>query len=602
MKRSWTMILSTAGLVTLLVILGALQYRWQTQIAENEGDRMRRRVQEDVSRFAADFNREIQNAYFNFQVESDRWQRHDYHPFVERYEYWRGKAKYPELIRSIYFIQEKPKFTPLVYDASARTFTEASVDEELSQLLSRVGTDKELHQIDAESYSLIMPIFEEPKDLDEVIVRRSPIPPNAELKHLAAMHRPETFGYLAIRLDPAVIKEKILPDLALQYFPDGEFNVTIADKNGNDVLRTKDISGEPDVQTNMFAVNPADFIYFANKKLLAPREDENRNGGVIVNEHFESRTSRVESSNGRTVKVEVAQGGKPRTTVFSKTAEPEGEWLLTAQHRDGSITANLENTKRRNLGIAFGILGLVGAAVGLTIFSAHRAKVFAQRQVDFVSSVSHEFRTPLAVICSAGENLADGIAVEKKQVNDYGNLIKGEGRKLSDMVEQILEFAGAKSRKPTFHFAAESVDAVVNDAVNECEPLLRSQGFYIETEIAEGLPQISADKAALSRALQNLIANSVKYSNGSRWVRVRAVNGGSNVRISVEDRGIGISASDLRHIFEPFYRSKDVVDAQIHGNGLGLSLVKQVAEAHGGKVKAESALGTGSLFTIELPI
>jgi signal transduction histidine kinase len=112
---------------------------------------------------------------------------------------------------------------------------------------------------------------------------------------------------------------------------------------------------------------------------------------------------------------------------------------------------------------------------------------------------------------------------------------------------------------------------------------------------------ISADKTALSSAIQNLIANSVKYSNGSKWLRVSAINGGGSVKISVEDKGIGISSDELRRIFEPFYRAKEVVDAQISGNGLGLNLVKKVVEAHGGNVSAISKPGKGSTFTIELP-
>jgi signal transduction histidine kinase len=94
----------------------------------------------------------------------------------------------------------------------------------------------------------------------------------------------------------------------------------------------------------------------------------------------------------------------------------------------------------------------------------------------------------------------------------------------------------------------------------------------------------------------------VKYRNGNNWLQVSAKNGDGAVKISVEDRGVGMSKSDLRKIFEPFYRSKDVVDAQIHGNGLGLAIVKQIAEAHGGRVTAESELGMGTKFTIEIPV
>jgi two-component system phosphate regulon sensor histidine kinase PhoR len=141
----------------------------------------------------------------------------------------------------------------------------------------------------------------------------------------------------------------------------------------------------------------------------------------------------------------------------------------------------------------------------------------------------------------------------------------------------------------------------VTDAVEECRPLIESGGFEVETELHSALPDVLADRTALSSAVQNLIANSVKYSSGSKWIKVSAVNGDSSVKISVEDRGIGIRSDDLRRVFDPFYRAKEVVDAQISGNGLGLNLVKKIAEAHGGRVRVESKPGNGSKFTIELP-
>jgi signal transduction histidine kinase len=169
------------------------------------------------------------------------------------------------------------------------------------------------------------------------------------------------------------------------------------------------------------------------------------------------------------------------------------------------------------------------------------------------------------------------------------------------MVEQILEFAGANSGRKKYDLRQTEVEEIIENALCECQPLLQKEGFTLEKIIAENLPKISADKHALSHALQNLIVNAVKYGNGEKWLKISAENGGGKVKIAVEDKGIGIAPKDLKHIFEPFFRAKQVIDEQIHGNGLGLSLVKQTVEKHGGKIEVESEIGKGSRFTIELP-
>jgi len=601
MKRRWNTMGLIVGLILLLVSLGALQYRWQAEISENQREKLQKDVGEAAARFADDFDREIQGAYFNFQIGAEGWRTRNYQAFAERYNFWLSKTAYVGLIRDFYFFDANGQSDPLKFDKESRTFATVDWTDELRTLYSRSADSENFHPVLPEVYTLVLPEHESPPRVAHVVLR-SAEPTELTLKRQMPdkMSMPKTFGYLAIVLDSAVIKDQLLPDLATKYFGDGEFDMSISDRTGIGIYQTAAVTNA-DARVGMFELSPKDIFFFANKDLAESIGE--RRESVILDSHIESRTmSRSDvPGEGGTVKVEIQSSSSPQTKIFSTKVDGVEPWMLTVQHSAGSIDVFISNSKIKNLAIGWGILAFLGLAVTAIIYSAQRARNFAQRQVDFVSSVSHEFRTPLAVICSAGENLADGISNEVGQVSRYGELIKGEGKKLSAMVEQILEFAGANSGKRKYKLDPIDPDALIRRAVAECCSLIDEQHIDLEIDVGGDLPNIVGDEDSLTSALQNLIANAVKYRNGRGWVRVSAHNGDGTVKFSVEDHGIGISKSDLSHVFEPFFRSKAVVDAQIHGNGLGLALVKQIAEGHGGRVLADSEPGRGSKFTIELP-
>jgi signal transduction histidine kinase len=150
------------------------------------------------------------------------------------------------------------------------------------------------------------------------------------------------------------------------------------------------------------------------------------------------------------------------------------------------------------------------------------------------------------------------------------------------------------------------IAGIVRQSLDFSEPMLRAAGFAVEKEISADLPLVVADAGAVSKCVENLVSNAVKYAGEKRWLAVRArvaeADPQPEVQISVEDKGIGIPATDLANIFEPFYRVQTARDGQIRGVGLGLYLVKRLMEGMGGRVSVSSELGRGTFFVLHFPI
>jgi two-component system sensor histidine kinase VicK len=292
------------------------------------------------------------------------------------------------------------------------------------------------------------------------------------------------------------------------------------------------------------------------------------------------------------------------SAIDTGTVSEGADWHVLVRHRAGSVEAAVARLRFKNLAVSFGILFLLAASVVIIIVTARRSQQLARKQMEFVAGVSHEFRTPLAVIHAISENLADGLITEKHEIEKCGMVIRDDVRRLAGMVEEVLQLAGAFRGKALYHRAPVDLSKLIDQVLARYPQLGQGAEWQLEKHIEARLPLIMADSSAVASALGNILDNAIKYSGDQQWISIKAhmqTTPWPGVVIIVEDRGRGITAGDLAHVFEPFYRGNEVRAAQIHGNGLGLSLVKNIVDAHGGSIRVESVVGQGTRFILTLP-
>ena len=575
----------TAALLVLLPALAVLQYRWVGQLGEAARERMQRNLHNAAQQFQDSFDSEIARACVSLQVDSARSNDR----YAERYAAWASTTAYPWLVANVYVVDASEGDLRLSrWDAAARAFsparwegalegTEAQFRSELAAFTSggRRGFNPELLRTHD---SLVT------APLVDIHVGAPP------QRHTLASPA-VAFGFTIIEFDLPAIKEQLLPALAHRHFSGTDadaYRVAVVDaSNPAKVIyrSSPDAPADPsrsDVNVPIFGRHQDPIMFLARGNTAIGDNADKRK--LIVSVIHERRGDRM-------------------VTRSRAAASGDGRWRLLAQHEQGSLDAAVGHVRQRNLLVSFGILLLMGVSIALLALSSRRAHRLAQQQMEFVAGVSHELRTPVAVIRSAAENLSQGVVEDPERVRRYGDAIQIEGRRLGEMVERVLHFAGieagrvARSPVAIEPLVAEAVDAAL---AHERET------FTVERNISADLPQVLGDATALRSAIQNLVANAMKYGGADRWIGIRAdfAHEGRHrreVRITVEDHGGGVDPADLPHIFEPFYRGADATTRQIQGSGLGLALVRRIAEAHRGRVTVVTRAGAGSAFTLHLP-
>lgn len=247
------------------------------------------------------------------------------------------------------------------------------------------------------------------------------------------------------------------------------------------------------------------------------------------------------------------------------------------------------------------LLVVVGSLVRLT----KREMALSALKGAFVADVSHELKTPLALIRMFGEMLSEGRVSSEEKAQEYYRIITRESTRLTHLINTILDFSRIEAGQKIYRFSMIDIGQVVRQTYESYRHEMTDKGFVHELKVEDNLSLINADADAISQTVLNLMSNSVKYSDEDKFIDISVESetrrGRHGVLISVRDRGIGIRPEDRAQLFDGFFRASDDRVRQRRGAGLGLAVVKHVVDAHGGSVDIESRLVKGSVFRVFLP-
>jgi two-component sensor histidine kinase len=293
-------------------------------------------------------------------------------------------------------------------------------------------------------------------------------------------------------------------------------------------------------------------------------------------------------------------GGKPEVEHTMEAGFP-GLVLATKYHGTSVQALSSHFLKTSYLILTCLSVFMIGGIV-LSYRSVSKEVALAKLKSDFVSNVSHELRTPLSLIRLYAETLEMGRLSNPDKYHEYYQIIRKESERLTTLINNILDFSKIEAGKKEYDFRETDIAELVKTTLDSYRYQIEQNGFVLAESIEDNLPKVRADREAIARSLLNLVNNAVKYSSHQKSLAVRIYRRNGSVNLEVVDHGIGIPRTEQSKIFEKFYRVSDPLVHNTKGSGLGLSLVRHVVEAHGGRVWVDSAPGKGSKFSIELPI
>jgi two-component system, OmpR family, sensor histidine kinase SenX3 len=553
---SRTLFAICGGSLLLLAGLAVVQYRWSARVAAADAQREQEHLNTSAGLFASDFNNALGQT-LEFLQNGARAALQSGEPLTA----------VPKVIGELYYLGTPPDGPPQVRKLEANGLFETAAQPKW------ISIPHCAMLAIAEPPALVIPLF----DITTTTENRGPTP---ERVMKMVSRRPD--HCFVARIDTAYLRTTMIPQLISRSFGAtsvADYDFAVVPRSGSQ----EPLYGTPvhaDLKRPFFSIGPGQLAF---TRLPGATGQPPGRSAVFI-QHVESF---------------VTEGPAQVVDLFGP-----GIWDLEVAHKGMPLAAAFERARWRDLFLSISVECLLLAAIIFLVMASRRMQRLADQKMRFIAGVSHELRTPVSAIAMLSRNQADGLVTGPEKVKQYGELIHQQSRRLNEMVEQTLQYAGIHSGLPRRTSNEIDLRALIDEAVAGRREELTRGGFEVEIAVSPDLPPVSGDASLLRTAFDNLLSNAQKYAEAGHWIRISArySEPEKEVQISVEDRGNGIDPADRAEIFEPFCRGRAAVEAQIPGSGLGLSLVRSAAEAHRGSVTLVSEPGRGSSFTMHLPV
>jgi len=297
------------------------------------------------------------------------------------------------------------------------------------------------------------------------------------------------------------------------------------------------------------------------------------------------------------------QGHWKRPFVATEIGEALPHWEVAVYLLDPAKLTNSAQTLKLTLGLLIGVL-ILAISVGswLIVADLNRQLTLARQKTDFVSNVSHELKTPLTSIRMFSELLAEGRVNDPAKQRSYLGIITAETARLTRLINNVLDFARLERGEKKYKLEQCDLTALLKETCETFQPHFDANTFKFECGAPDQPVFVQGDRDALAQIIVNLLSNAEKYSGDEKQIEIRLEKNDSKAEITVLDRGIGVPKGCEQKIFEQFYRAHDSLSSGIQGSGLGLTLARQIARAHGGDLTCQPRDGGGSCFVFKLPL